>query len=754
MTSQPCPSRDRSGKPVQREAVLAKGLRLVKPAPTMDAFPEPGASASLAAVLGPTNTGKTHYALERMLAQASGMMGFPLRLLARENYDRAVARKGLAQVALITGEEKIVPPRARYFFCTVESMPLDRPVDFLAIDEIQMAADPDRGHVFTERLLKARGRNETLVLGAATIAPLLKRLYPGIRIMERPRLSRLTYAGHKKLTRLPKRSAVVAFSAADVYGLAELIRRQKGGAAVVLGALSPRTRNAQVALYQAGEVDYLVATDAIGMGLNMDVDHVAFAETRKFDGRVPRALQAQELAQIAGRAGRHMNDGTFGATADVGGLDPDDVARIENHEFESLRALQWRNPDLAFQSLEALRRSLWRKPDREGLVRAREADDERALDILARDEAVRDRAGSPDRVRLVWEVCRIPDFRKVMSEAHARLLTRLFLHLVDGDGRLPDDWVAGQVDRIDRTDGDIDVLSGRIGAIRTWTYVAHRSDWLADAVHWRDRTRAVEDRLSDALHERLIQRFIDRRNAVIVSKLKNGEDLTADIDDAGEVRVEGHRLGRLQGFRLDREARHHAGADRRVAAAAERALEPAIRDRLLAIEAENDEAFLLDGQGRLIWRGHAVAQFKAGAHALEPALQVDKSDLLDAAGRDRIARRLGAWFNAEKRRRLAPLMAALDADLPAPARGLLYRVAESYGALSRRAAGDGLALVDGEGRRHLRRLGLEIGREHLFFPQLLKPEPQGFRLLLAGLANGLDPIPDAPPPGRTAYEAA
>src|SRR5712671_2465753 len=450
----------------------------------------------LVAVLGPTNTGKTHLAIERMLGHRSGVIGFPLRLLAREIYDRIVKLRGARSVALITGEEKISPPSASYFVCTVESMPLDRPVDFLAVDEIQLCADPERGHVFTARLLHARGLQETMFLGADTIRPLLRILVPEAEYVSRPRFSTLSYTGYKKVVRLPPRSAVVAFSMADVFSLAELVRRQRGGTAVVMGALSPRARNAQVGMFQAGEVDYLVATDAIGMGLNMDLDHVAFARLGKFDGRGPRRLIAAEMAQIAGRAGRHMSDGTFGTTADEGQLDPEIVAAVEEHRFEPLTRLSWRNTQLRFNSVGALLQSLDERPRAPGLVQMRGADDHRSLQLLSRNAEVSALATNPGAVRLLWEVCQIPDFRKVMSDSHARFLAHCFVHLAGPEGRLPASWVGAQMAQLDRLDGDIDTLMTRIAHIRTWTYMTHRSDWIDSAADWQERARSIEDRLS------------------------------------------------------------------------------------------------------------------------------------------------------------------------------------------------------------------------------------------------------------------
>ncbi|HSH69643.1 MAG TPA: helicase-related protein, partial [Deferrisomatales bacterium] len=524
------------------------------------------------AVLGPTNTGKTHLAIERMLDHGSGMIWFPLRLLARENYDRVVRRKGPQQVALLTGEEKIVPPHARYFLCTVESMPLQLEVAFLAVDEIQLCADPARGHAFTDRLLHARGTRETLFLGADTIAPLLRRLLPEVAIDTRPRLSALRHSGYKNISRLPAKSAVVAFSAADVYTIAELMRRQKGGAAVVLGALSPRTRNAQVALYQAGEVDTLVATDAIGMGLNLDLHHVAFAALAKFDGRRRRALSPAEIGQIAGRAGRHQNDGTFGITADAPPLDPEVVEQLESHQFAPLTRLYWRNTRLRFTSIDDLLADLRRPPPRGGLVRPRDPEDERALEALARDPQVLALVRTSAHVRLLWEVCRIPDFRTLHTDAHPRLLGQVFRQLRTHGGQLPVDWVEGQVRRLARRDGDIDVLTQRIAGIRTWTYMAHCAEWLPDPVHWQERTRSVEDQLSDALHEQLTRRFVDRRTAVLVQGLKGRQDLTGEVTRSGDVLVAGHFVGRLEGLRFVADSAGGPRGTRAVTAAAMQAL--------------------------------------------------------------------------------------------------------------------------------------------------------------------------------------
>ena len=732
------------------------------------------AHSRVTAVLGPTNTGKTYLAIERMLGHRSGMIGFPLRLLARENYDRVVAIKGARQVALVTGEEKILPPRARYFLCTVESMPLDRPVAFLGVDEIQLCADPDRGHVFTERLLHARGLEETMFLGAETIRPILRRLVPEAQVITRPRFSTLAYSGACKLTRLPPRSAVVAFSAAEVYAMAELLRRQRGGTAVVLGALSPRTRNAQVAMFEAGEVDYLVATDAIGMGLNLDLDHVAFAKLVKFDGRNVRRLSPAEVGQIAGRAGRHMSDGTFGTTGEVGALEPDLVEAVEAHRFDPLRALYWRNRDLDFRSPRLLLRALERRPPEPELIRVRKADDLTALAALARDPEIAELAGNPGAVRLLWEVCQVPDFQQILSDQHARLLGRIYRFLAAGEERLPEDWVARQIDRIDRSDGDIDTLTARIAHIRTWTYVANRGDWLDDAGHWQERTRAVEDKLSDALHERLTQRFVDRRAATLVRRLRAGDDLLAAVKADGEVVVEGEFVGRLEGFRFRLDGTVESEDAKALLTAARRALAGEIPARVTRLERDGDAAFALEADGRLAWRGVPVARLAAGDGVLKPRVEPLTSEFLDGRARERLRLRLTAWLRRHLEAELAPLYrvagaqmtgaqmtgaqmtgaqmtgAGAAAQLNGAARGLLFQLVESLGLVPRRAVAPqvrGLAKAD---RRALAGLGLRLGRESVFLPELMGPGAARLRALLHAV-HVKRALPALPPPGVLAF---
>jgi ATP-dependent RNA helicase SUPV3L1/SUV3 len=707
----------------------------------------------LTAVLGPTNTGKTHLAVERMLGHATGMIGLPLRLLAREIYDRVVAQRGAASVALITGEEKIVPAQPRYFVSTVESMPLDRMVDFLAVDEIQLCADPERGHVFTDRLLRARGTQETMFLGSDTIRPILRQLLLEASFIARPRFSDLSYTGPRKLSRLPRRSAIVAFSAEAVYGLAELIRRQRGGAAVVMGALSPRTRNAQVALYQSGDVDFLVATDAIGMGLNMDIDHVAFASLAKFDGESMRPLRAYEIAQIAGRAGRYMNDGTFGPTGEVPPLAPELVEQIENHRFDPARVLQWRSHALDFQSIEALVESLEAPPPVRGLARARMADDLTALKYLAADSEIVALASAPAAIRRLWEVCQIPDFRKSTPDEHARLLGQVYRHLMHNDGLLPADWVARQVERIDCVEGDLDTLSQRIAQIRIWTYVAHHAGWLADAAHWQERTRAIEDALSDALHQALTLRFIDRRTSVLIKRLRQEDELVFEVMGEGEVLVEGEYVGRLSGFQFVPDPRGGASelGPKTLRHAAMRALGPEIAARAARLAAAEDAALSLSEHGKLWWEASPVARLSAGADALSPQLQVLADDLLSGGLREAVQARLERFVGAHIARNLAPLIALRDTpDLGGLARGLAFDLVRQLGGIPRSEVAETVHALDQEARAKLRKLGVRFGAHSIFLPALLKPAAASLKVLLWTIAEGArfeSQRPHSPAPG-------
>jgi ATP-dependent RNA helicase SUPV3L1/SUV3 len=634
------------------------------------------ARAPLSAILGPTNTGKTHLAVERMAAHSSGMIGFPLRLLAREVYDRVVKLKGASQVALITGEEKILPANARWFLCTAESMPMERDFAFVALDEAQLGADPERGHVFTDRMLHVRGREETMILGSEALAPMVRALLPKAEIIGRPRFSTLSYAGSAKLSRLPPRSAIVAFSAEQVYAVAEMLRRMRGGAAVVMGALSPRTRNAQVAMYQAGEVDYLVATDAVGMGLNMDVTHVAFAGLSKFDGKRRRRLTPAEMAQIAGRAGRHQRDGSFGTLTSEGEpiaeFRPEEIEAIEEHRFAPLDHLYWREGDPDFRSLAGLIRSLERRPDKPGLRAAPEAVDLAVLKRLAEEPEVAARANGYERVRRLWAACGLPDFRKTGADHHARLVARIYVHLTEGNGRIPQGWYAEQVAKLDNVQGDIDTLADRIAGVRTWAYIAHRADWLAAPAEMAERTRAVEEKLSDALHERLTQRFVDRRTSVLMRDVggKGAAEFPVLVDEQGEVSVGTYPIGKLTGFHfeVDPSAKH---ADRKMLlATAERRLGGEYEKRAAALVADTDDHFTLrtdpGASVAILWRGHEVARLGPGKNLLSPRVLLDRRlERVSDRGKEAVIERLKLWVRHQIERSLGHLrvagMAAQDA---------------------------------------------------------------------------------------------
>lgn len=704
-------------------------------------------SARIAAVLGPTNTGKTHYAIDRMLGYRTGVIGLPLRLLAREVYDKIVAARGPSVVALVTGEERIVPARAQYWVCTVEAMPEGMGTDFAAVDEIQLCADPERGHVFTDRLLRMRGTHETLFLGASTMRGPIAALIPGVEFVTRERMSQLAYAGQTKLSRMRPRSAIVGFSVDNLYATAELIKRQKGGAAVVMGALSPRTRNAQVDLYQSGEVDYLVATDAIGMGLNLDIDHVAFAGLSKFDGRRMRPLMPNELGQIAGRAGRGMANGTFGTTGDAGAIPDDWAEAICNHSFAPIRKLIWRNADLSFGSIEALEASLEAPPDRDNLVKAREADDLRALRALAAEARVSTRATDARAVRLLWDVCRIPDFRGISPAEHATLLGTIFDHLFEA-GQIPDDFMARQINRIDRTDGDIDTLSKRLAYIRTWTYVAQRSGWVADEDHWRGLSRAVEDRLSDALHAGLTQRFVDRRTSVLLRRLKQKEALVAEVNDTGEVTVEGAFVGRLEGFRFRADQAAQGTEAKAVKQASLQALAPHFHLRADRFYNAPDTEIDLTEQGGLMWGDQAVGRLAKGDMALKPKVVAFVDDVAGPDVAAKVERRLQHFIDRRIATLFEPLMKMQnDEALTGLARGFAFQMVEAMGILPRSAVAAEVKALDQEARGLLRKHGIRFGQFTIFMGALLKPAPTRLRLVLWGLDKGLDEFPQAQAPG-------
>jgi len=699
------------------------------------------------AVLGPTNTGKTTYAIERMLAHRTGVIGLPLRLLAREVYDRIVALRGPSVVALVTGEERIVPPRTQYWVCTVEAMPEGLGADLVAVDEIQLCADPERGHVFTDRLLRARGLHETLFMGSDTMRGSIAALVPEAQFIRRERMSELIYSGQKKISRMRPRSAIVGFSVENVYAIAELIRRQKGGAAVVMGALSPRTRNAQVAMYQNGEVDYLVATDAIGMGLNLDVDHVAFSALSKFDGRRMRPLAPNELAQIAGRAGRGFKSGTFGVTGDAPPLD-DGVARaIMDHSFTPQKKLNWRNPALQFGSIDRLIQTLEVSPDNERLFKAREADDLQALKNMAVDVEIAARCTDGPSVRLLWDVCRVPDFRGIGHAEHANLLGQIFNYLHQRD-TIPDDWLARQIKRIDRTDGDIDALSKRLAFIRTWTYVTQRKGWTGDESHWRHEARVVEDRLSDALHERLTQRFVDRRTSVLLRRLGQKEAMVAEVNETGEVTVEGEFVGKLDGFRFRQDKGAGVAEDKTIKTASLQALAPQFHLRADRFYNAPDTEIDFTEQGGLMWGSSAVGKLVSGSDPLKPGVEVFVDDVAGPEVAQKVQRRLQHFIDRKVAALFEPLIAiSKDEALTGLARGFAFRMVENFGILPRADVGDEVKALDQDARGALRKHGLRFGQFTIFMPLLLKPAPTRLRLVLWSITKGLNEFPESPPPG-------
>lgn len=702
---------------------------------------------SLVALLGPTNTGKTHRAVERMLEHDSGMIGLPLRLLAREVYDRVTARIGEAAVALVTGEEKRVPSRPQYWICTVEAMPLDREVDFLAVDEVQLAAHPQRGHVFTDRILRARGRRETWLLGSATMRPMLAELVPTAAPTEHPRLSTLRATESRTLAALPRRTAVVAFSVLEVYELADRLRRRHGGAAVVLGALSPRTRNAQVAMYQAGEVDYLAATDAIGMGLNLDVDHVAFAALSKFDGRQGRELDVAEIAQVAGRAGRYLRDGTFGALAPVE-LPLPVMRAVELHRFAPLSSVQWRNAELDFASVDALLASLAVPARRAILRRADGADDHRALVRLAGHPDVAKRARGAEAVRLLWDVCQIPDYKKLLFEVHVDELCELYLQLAGSAGVVDGGWLGRRLAALDDPSGDVDALVARIAAIRTLSYVAHHPGWLARADEARERTRALEDRLSDALHDRLVQRFVERRPRAAASRPRTdraagagarvrGRSADARRDRAEPAARPDGPFAALAAFRVGAPAAAPAGGAGDGSSRWIEDLVDAPHERLRV----DDGARILDGD-------RCVARMCRGVDVLHPDVRLSLDGAVGAGAQQRLLRRLVAFSRDLVALLLAPLRAG-GSTSPA-VRGAIYRLEQGLGTA---LVDEGLAALADDDRAALEARGVVVGTRVVYLPALLEPQALAVRAALVAAFVGREALRPLPPGGGLSFDA-
>ncbi len=724
------------------------------------------------ALLGPTNTGKTYYAMERMLSHSSGIIGFPLRLLARENYDKAVSEVGKSKVALVTGEEKIIPPNAKYFCCTVESMPLERSFSFVAIDEIQLAADPDRGHIFTDRILNTRGTEETVLLGAETIRPLLQKILPNCSIEIRPRLSILSYIGVKKLTRLKPRSAIVAFSIPEVYKIAELIRTKKGGAAIVMGALSPRTRNAQVELYQSGQVDYLIATDAIGMGLNMDIDHVAFASDTKFDGKIPRYLNPPEIAQIAGRAGRHSRNGSFGVVEDHLKFDEETIEQIENHSFFPLKNIWWRNSELNFSSFKGLVSSLEAFPPFNFMRRKVGALDALCLNHLSEISSIKNKINNKEALILLWDVCQIPDFSNSLSGIHFSLLEKTF-ELLLVNGKLDNEWINSQLNRLNRFDGEIDTLLNRISNIRTWTFITNRQQWIDNSEHWQNEAKTIEDKLSDELHNRLTQRFVDKRIVILNKTLKEHSNLEAVIRLDGKVIVEGEEVGLLKGFEFIPSLSQGEKAGP-ILSAARKILPREIERRVRELLMSDNAAFKFDDDGSILWQNNKVAKLTNGETLYAPKIIIINSEFLSDEQIKQIETKINEaveknienilseainlknpFLNAEQHNISVTTNdneKELSESFSGKALGIAYQVYEGLGSAQTSNLSMSTINLSELDKRNLARLGIRLGIETIYLPNLLKPAAIKLRALLWSVYNQDFPQDAFPPDGRVSIK--
>ena len=673
---------------------------------------------NLIALLGPTNTGKTYYAIERMLQYNSGIIGFPLRLLAREVYDKLVNKKGLLNVALITGEERIVPKTAKYFICTVEAMPRNLNVDFVAIDEIQLCTHNDRGHIFTDKILNHKGEQETMFLGSDSIEILLKYIYPNILIKRMQRFSTLKYTGKTKLTRIPRRSAIVSFSINDVYEIAELVKRKHGGTAVVLGALSPKTRNAQVELYESGEVDYLVATDAIGMGLNMDIDNIFFAKANKFDGRSTRPLTISELAQIAGRAGRYKSDGCFGITAKCVEFSSNIVNSIENHIFPSINTMVWRNSNLDFSSLKSLLRSLSLMPNKPYLTMSPEAEDERLLKDLSKKPSIIDNLLREKEVKLLWEICSIPDYSKNFDDSHSELLEQIYLFLID-KGEIPENWVNKKLDNLNNIKGELDLLGTRLANVRTWNYISNHKNWINSKSGIPKRARYIENRLSDALHEGLIERFVDYKMAKFSKSLDIDNELVAAIDKNNSVLVEGHHVGRLEGFSFVNEVSNNQQDKKEVLKIVRRTLYKEIKIRVANFQNCKDSEISFDKMMNIYWKNNIIAKLIKGSTITNPKIFLSNFILLDEIDKSNLKKRLSKFIKKSIASFLSPIT-LLDSKDKRAINGVIYQLNESLGVIKLYKEKKVISNLSVNDIEILMESGVKIGELFIWVPKLFE----------------------------------
>ena len=674
------------------------------------------------AALGPTNTGKTYYAIERLAAHKSGMIGLPLRLLTREVYDKMVLKVGPSRVAMITGEERIIPDNPKYWVCTVESMPMNIPVEFLAVDEIQLIDDPERGHIFTDRILNARGMSETLFMGSSISKKVIKKLINDVKFYDRERFSKLTYTGYKKISHLPKRSAVVAFSIQSVYAIAEIIKRQKGGVAVVMGSLSPQARNAQVKMYQNGDVDYIVATDAIGMGLNLDLNHIAFAETEKYDGENFRKLYPHELAQIAGRAGRYQRDGTFGVTGQANEIDHEVIARIEDHRFIPLNSAKWRNKNLNFSSVNKLIESLKAIPNKIELGISRQADDLRALVRLSQDKEILENANNKKSIQTLWETSQIPDFRNISEGEHSKIISLIFKELCLND-KLSDEWLNSHIKSFDKYYGDINSLMMRLSGIRTWTYVSQKEKWLDNPVLWQKKTREIEDKLSDALHNSLTERFVEKTSSKLRIKYKDKKDILSGINENGDITVEGEYFGKINGFKLIIEKSYSEQYLKQIRPAISKSVELEMKKKSLKILSSEFDTFTLNSDLFIYYNDEKIAGLKPGNNPLNPKINIICDEYLDSNIKKKLENKFLEWIQDYIKFNLKEILSLENTDNLSPgAKGIAFRLLEELGLIRRNKIENEIKILDQKSRQELRKMGVKIGKFSIFFPATVKPK--------------------------------
>ncbi|MDC3008135.1 helicase-related protein [Candidatus Pelagibacter sp.] len=685
----------------------------------------------ISAILGPTNTGKTHLAIETMLSFESGMIGFPLRLLAREVYDKVLKKINSEKVALITGEEKIIPSNAKYFLCTVESMPIDKHLDFVAVDEIQMCSDHERGHIFTDRLLNIRGEKLTMFMGSNTIKNIINKLEDDIEFINRNRLSKLSYSGHKKISRIDRKTAIIAFSAEEVYAIAELIRRQKGGASIVMGSLSPKTRNAQVELYQSGDVDFLVATDAIGMGINMDLNHVYFSNLKKFDGRKLRRLNLSEMGQIAGRAGRYMNDGSFGITGQCREITPEEVELLENHKFEEINFLFWRNSNLNFNSPSLLIKSLDEKPQNDWLRKIYECEDEKALKFFLRDKNFENREFNQEKLKLLWECCQIPDFVKKTYGNHYEVIGNVFKYLNSKKGKITDDYMRIQLMKLDKLEGNVDSLSNRIANVRTWSYVSNKNNWVENQSYWIEKTKLLEDRLSERLHEELTKTFIDKRASVLARGLKQDMEFNTKILENNEVMIDNQFIGKINGLKLQLDLKKGALETdiKSLKKAARQTVGPELEKRIKIII---DTGLIeLKDDFKIYWSNSAIGRLSSGKDYLNPNLELIVDDILEQNQKQKLLDFMNKWLKNKINTVLKSLVDLKNInEKNSSTKALAYQLYENNGVIKREQVTEYLKNLGQNERKILRNLGVKFGRYHVFLYKLIKPEAVSLRTLL------------------------